>query len=71
MRYSYADIDYWDIDTSGLSNGCANDDCTGVTGLTDTQMKSGLPSGFDPAVWAQSPSINDGYPYLIENPPPH
>jgi len=64
---------YWDLETSGVSNlgqGAgqpAND--PGITGLSDTALKSGLPAGFDPAVWAQSPSINNGFPYLIANPP--
>jgi hypothetical protein len=60
--------DYWDIDSSGQSTGCGGT-CTGVTGLTTAQFQSGLPSGFDPAVWAQSASVNNGYPYLIANPP--
>ena len=65
--------DYWDLDTSGIndpSRGAgspAND--PGITGLTTAQFQSGLPSGFDPAVWALSASINNGYPYLIANPP--
>jgi hypothetical protein len=59
---------YWDIDTSGTKKGCS-DACTGVTGLTTAQFQSGLPAGFDPAIWAQSPGVNDGYPYLIANPP--
>jgi hypothetical protein len=67
--------DYWDLDTSGVSDPSqgagspAND--PGITGLTDAQLKSGLPAGFDPAIWAQSPAINGGYPYLIANPPQH
>jgi hypothetical protein len=60
--------DYWDIDTSGTTTGC-DVDCTGITGLTTAQFQSGLPAGFDPAIWAQSPAINNGYPYLIANPP--
>lgn len=66
--------DYWDLDTSGIGDpsqgagNIAND--PGITGLTDTQLKSGLPSGFDPAVWGQNASINNGYPYLLANPPP-
>ena len=60
--------DYWDADTSGQSNACAQN-CKGVTDLSDAQMKAGLPSGFDPAIWAQSASINNGYPYLLANPP--
>ena len=33
-------------------------------------MKSGLPDGFDPQVWGQDANINNGYPYLLANPPP-
>ncbi len=66
--------DYWDLDTSGVSNphqGAGNvPDDPGITGLTDAQLKSGLPPGFDKKVWAINPKINNGYPYLINNPPP-
>jgi hypothetical protein len=62
--------DYWDVDTSQSSNGCGEGDCTNVTGLTDVQLKSELPAGFDPNVWGQKKSINNGYPYLLANPPP-
>ncbi|MFL6688842.1 MAG: hypothetical protein ACJ8IR_01440 [Alphaproteobacteria bacterium] len=53
---SDADLDhnYWDLETSGVSDpaqGCGNQkDCLGVTGLTDAQLKSGLPPGFDPSL---------------------
>jgi hypothetical protein len=60
--------DYWDTDTSGTTIGC-KDDCTGITGLTTAQLQAGLPSGFDPSVWAESASVNNGFPYLIANPP--
>jgi hypothetical protein len=60
--------DYWDTDTSGTTTGCRKN-CTGVTGLTTAQLQSGLPAGFDPAIWAESPGINNGLPYLIANPP--
>jgi hypothetical protein len=51
-------------------DGAANvPDQSGLTGLTDAQLKSGLPPGFDPKIWGQSPSINNGYPYLLSNPP--
>jgi len=65
---------YWDLDTSGISDPAqgagnkAND--PGITGLTDAQLKSALPTGFDPQVWGQNPNINNGYPYLLANPPP-
>jgi len=64
---------YWDMDTSGTNQGCGElnfADCNNIVGLTDAQLKSGLPAGFDPDVWTQDPSINNGYPYLIANPPP-
>ena len=65
---------YWDLDTSGISNpsqgaGYPPND-PGITGLTTAQFQSGLPSGFDPTVWAENSSINNGFPYLINNPPP-
>jgi hypothetical protein len=41
----------------------------GVTGLTEAQLKAALPPGFDPKVWAIDPKINNGYPYLLANPP--
>ena len=64
---------YWDLDTSGVSDpskgagNIASD--PGITGLTTTQLQSGLPSGFDPATWGQSPGINNGLPYLLAPPP--
>ncbi len=64
---------YWDLNTSGVGetqNGACNpQNDPGITGLTNAELKGGLPAGFDPAIWAQSPSINKGYPYLIANPP--
>jgi hypothetical protein len=66
---------YWDLDTSGIDDPArgagnkAND--PGITGYTDAEMKAGVPSGFDNRLWAQSNSINQGYPYLINNPPPN
>jgi len=66
--------DYWDLETSGItdpSQGAGNvSNDPGITGLTDAQLKSGLPAGFDLTIWAQSPDINNGYPYLLANPPP-
>jgi hypothetical protein len=63
--------DYWDIDTSGIQHGeGGGGDIQGLTGLTDAQLKSGLPAGFDPKIWTQKAQINDGYPYLLVNKPP-
>jgi hypothetical protein len=69
---SVSDI-YWDTTTSGITNlsqgagNIAND--PGITGETSAQLQAGLPAGFDPTIWAESPSINNGFPYLINNPP--
>jgi len=65
---------YWDFDTSGISDpsrgaGDPPND-PGITGLTTAQFQSGLPAGFDPAIWGSNPKINNGYPYLRANPPP-
>ncbi len=64
---------YWDLDTSGIGNphqGAGNiPDDPGITGLTDAQLKSGLPPGFSGKLWKQNPNINSGYPYLTFNPP--
>jgi hypothetical protein len=62
--------DYWDIDTSGTDQGTSNGNISGVQGLTTQQFLSGLPPGFGSDYWRQSLHINDGYPYLIANPPP-
>lgn len=66
-----ASFDYWDTDTAGVSvgEGGCSDSGDLTIGLTTAQFQSGLPSGFDPAIWAEDPSINNGFPYLIANPP--
>lgn len=65
--------DYWDTDTSGIANladGCGNiPDCSGLTGQSTAQLQSGLPAGFSSTVWAESPTVNGGLPYLIASPP--
>jgi hypothetical protein len=64
---------YWDTTTSGIANSSQgagnvlND--PGITGETTTQLQAGLPVGFNPAIWGESPSINGGLPYLLENSP--
>jgi hypothetical protein len=61
--------DYWDTTTSGTNNGVNDGNEPNVTGLTTEEFQSGLPAGFDPTIWAEDPSINNGFPYLIANPP--
>jgi len=69
--YQYEfDHSYWDITTSGREQGAGKGNVEGVTGLTDAELKSALPDGFDPQVWGQGANINNGYPYLLANPPP-
>ena len=64
---------YWVLSRRTISDpskGAGNiADDPGITGLTGPQFKSGLPAGFDPAVWGQAHGINSGYPYLLANPP--
>jgi len=65
--------DYWDTDTTGVSNpgqGAGNvANYPGVSGLSDAQLRSAVPAGFNPSYWRQSAGINNGYPYLFDNPP--
>jgi filamentous hemagglutinin family protein len=58
---------YWDAEASGNGSGVGTGVATGMTGLTTAQMKSGLPAGFDPAIWAMDATINGGYPYLRQS----
>ena len=63
---------YWDLDkgVSDPADGAGNiRNDPGITGLADPQLKSEMPAGFDPNIWAQKANINNGYPYLIANPP--
>jgi len=59
---------YWDTDVGGTAaTGWGNP--FGVTGLTSAALQSALPAGFDHAVWGQDPARNNGFPYLLTNPP--
>jgi hypothetical protein len=60
---------YWDTTTSDTTQSVGEGNDTGITGLTTEQLQAGLPTGFDPKVWAENPRINNGLPYLIDNPP--
>jgi hypothetical protein len=64
---------YWDTTTSGITNkgqGAGNvENDPGIKGLSNTTLRSGLPKGFNPKVWTESPDINGGLPYLVANPP--
>ncbi|HEY5048439.1 MAG TPA: GLUG motif-containing protein [Rhizomicrobium sp.] len=64
---------YWDTTSSGISNlgqgsgNISND--PGITGLTTTELQSGLPAGFTGKIWGLSSGINGGLPYLLLNQP--
>jgi len=58
---------YWDLDT--VSQGCGVGVCSNIVGLTTAQFQSGLPAGFAPNVWGETAAINNGFPYLLANPP--
>ena len=62
--------DYWDTTTSGTSQAVGKGKSKGIIGLTTEQLQSGLPTGFDPAIWGEKSNINNGLPYLLANPPP-
>ena len=66
----YIENSYWNTTTSGTDKGVGYGRKHGVVGLTTEQLQSGLPAGFDPTIWAEDPKINNGFPYLIANPPP-
>ncbi|MFL5067172.1 MAG: S8 family serine peptidase, partial [Xanthobacteraceae bacterium] len=51
---------YWDKQTTGQTSS------DGGTGLTTAQFNSGLPAGFDPAVWGVLPG--ESYPFLHGQP---
>jgi len=61
--------DYWNTSTTGQSDGSCFVNIRRVNGLTDAQMKTNLPAGFDRTIWGQDPNINNGWPYLLANPP--
>jgi filamentous hemagglutinin family protein len=63
---------YFNTDTAGVYPGVGsapsnNGGSSSITlvGLTSTALKATIPTGFNSAVWAISPSINNGYPYLL------
>lgn len=59
---------YWNADTGGpIGVGMGNSN--GVTGLTAALFKAALPDGFGDGAWAQDGAINNGFPYLVDNPP--
>jgi len=70
LEKNWLDV-YWDTDTTGVGNlsqgagNIVND--PGIVGLSDAQLKAGLPPGF--SGWGQNATINNGYPYLLQNPP--
>lgn len=58
---------YWDINTSGKSDGCSTGTCTGIFGKNTSQMKSnGTYDGWDfRNIWGINNVDNNGYPFLL------
>jgi filamentous hemagglutinin family protein len=62
---------YFDTTTSGLgkARGAGNvKNAAGIKGVTTSQLKAGIPSGFSSSIWGSSPSVNGGLPYLLALP---
>jgi hypothetical protein len=57
--------DYWDKTTSTTSTGVGGGTTiAALTGETTSQLKAGLPAGFDSSIWEEISSINGGLPCL-------
>jgi len=62
---------YWDTTTTGAAAAAGNESADpGTKGLVNKKFIAKLPKGFSKTIWAQSPGVNHGLPYLIANPPP-
>jgi hypothetical protein len=62
---------YWNTTTTHVGVAAGNESSDpGTKGLSKKKFIAKLPKGFSRKIWAQSPNINDGLPYLIANPPP-
>ena len=65
---------YWDLDTTTVQDpaqGVGNiTSQKGVKGYTDNKFRASVMRNFNLSIWAENPKINNGYPYLIANPPP-
>lgn len=64
---------YWSTTSSGITDpsrgaGSPSND-PGITGLTNTQFRSGLPAGFSSSIWGETTGVNFGLPYLLALPP--
>jgi hypothetical protein len=62
---------YWDVNTDGIDGNASGADNYGATGKTSIEMKmQSTYSGWDFAtLWDINTSQNEGYPYLMNNPP--
>lgn len=66
------DHSYWDLNTGvpDPSKGAGNIPYDlGLAGQTTARFTTRMPAGFEKTVWGQSAGINNGYPYLLANPP--
>lgn len=63
------DHSYWATDTSTRTNGTGYGDASMIRGVRFAQLQIALPPDFDRSVWARRSEVNDGLPYLRQNPP--
>jgi hypothetical protein len=67
------DTAFWDFDTTSVKNpdqGAGNVfNDKGLKGYADYKFRRAAMKKFDSSVWAENPAVNNGYPYLIANPP--
>ncbi len=61
--------DDWDVPTTHQADATGSGTPSGATGLTNAQLRSELPRGFNNSIWGQNPKINGGFPYLLAKPP--
>jgi hypothetical protein len=65
---------FWDLDTTGVENtnqGAGNEfDDKGLKGIAESKFRGATAQKLDPTYWAEDAKLNNGYPYLIANPPP-
>lgn len=59
---------YWDTTVSGFRGIGNTSSVSGIAGLTDDELKSGLPTGLASSIWGENSGINSGLPYLLANP---
>jgi hypothetical protein len=65
---------FWNLDTTGVENtnqGAGNQfDDKGLKGIAESKFRKATAQKLSPVYWAENAKLNNGYPYLLSNPPP-